>query len=102
MTYRYVFLLLHAANGMFLARKSRIVAKTSGSEQRWWVVSAIGVLMHRSIRMSDDVYQAMLARGFTNEIRTMTSYAARPLDWVMLAAAVAAAGLSIYAGHTWF
>ena len=74
MTYRYVFLFLHTANGMFLARKSRIVAQTSGKEQRWWVVSAIGVLMNRSFRMSEDVYQAMLARGFTNEIRTMTDY----------------------------
>ena len=26
MTYRYIFLFLHTANGMFLARKSRIVA----------------------------------------------------------------------------
>ena len=49
MTYRYIFLLLHTANGMFLARKSRMVAHTSGKEERWWIVSAIGVLMQRLV-----------------------------------------------------
>ncbi len=99
MTYRYVFLVLHTANGMFQARKSRMVAKTSGSEQRWWVVSAIGVLMNRSFRMSDEVYQAMLARGFRNEIRTMTDYHLNAIDWLFLAASAAASALAIYAGR---
>ena len=31
MTYRYIFLFLHTVNGIFLARKSRIVARTSGA-----------------------------------------------------------------------
>ncbi len=98
MTYRYIFLLLHTANGMFLARKSRIVARTSGEEQRWWVVSSIGVLMNRSFRMSDDVYQAMLARGFSNEIRTLNDYRLTATDWLFLAASAAAAAAALYAG----
>ena len=77
MTYRYIFLVLHTANGMFLARKSRIVARTSGKEQRWWIVSSLGVLMSRSFRMSEDVYQAMLARGFKNEMYTLDDYRMR-------------------------
>jgi cobalt/nickel transport system permease protein len=101
MTYRYVFLLLHTATGMFLARKSRIVASTSGKEQRWWVVSAIGVLMNRSFRMSEEVYQAMLARGFTNEVRTLTDYRTTPSDWLLLAVSAAAAALAVYAGRAW-
>ncbi len=101
MTYRYIFLLLHTANGMFLARKSRMVAHTSGKEERWWIVSAIGVLMQRSFRMSEDVYQAMLARGFQNEIRTLTDYRLRAADWLMLAVSLAAAGIAIYAGQVW-
>jgi cobalt ECF transporter T component CbiQ len=101
MTYRYVFLLLHTANGMFLARKSRMVAQTSGSEQRWWVVAAIGVLMHRSFKMSEDVYQAMIARGFMNEIRSLTDYRATPADWALLAATAAVTALVIYAPGAW-
>ncbi len=102
MTYRYVFLLLHTATGMFLARKSRMVASTSGKEQRWWIVAAIGVLMNRSFRMSEDVYMAMVARGFNNEVRGMTDYRMLALDWLMLAGAAVAGVLAVYAGKSWF
>ena len=98
MTYRYIFLVLHTANGMFLARKSRIVAATGGREQRWWIVAAVGVLMSRSFRMSDDVYQAMLARGFRDEMRTIDDYRATARDWLLLAAALGCAAAALYAG----
>jgi cobalt/nickel transport system permease protein len=98
MTYRYIFLVLHTANGMFLARKSRIVARSSGGEQRWWIVSSIGVLMSRSFRMSEEVYQAMLARGFQNEMRTIDDYRMRVADWLFLAGACGAATIAIYVG----
>jgi cobalt/nickel transport system permease protein len=98
MTYRYIFLVLHTANGMFLARKSRTVARTTGKEQRWWIVSTIGVLMSRSFRMSEDVYQAMLARGFQNELRTIDDYRVEALDWLVLASSIAIAAGALYAG----
>ena len=98
MAYRYIFLFLHTANGMFLARKSRIVARTSGKEQRWWIVSTIGVLMSRSFRMSEEVYQAMLARGFTDRIVSMNEYHFGVVDGVTLIGAIGAAALAVYAG----
>ena len=64
MTYRYIFLFLHTANGMLLARKSRVVGRTSGGEQRRWITGTMGNLMSRAFKMSNDVYAAMLARGF--------------------------------------
>jgi cobalt/nickel transport system permease protein len=100
MTYRYIFLFLHTVNGMFLARRSRIVARTTGKEQRWWIVSSMGVLMSRSFHMSDDVYLAMLARGFNNQYRTLTYYRMGATDWTMSLAALAAASAAVYA--TWF
>ena len=42
MTYRYIFLFLHTANGMFEARKSRVVGRTSGGEQRRWITGSMG------------------------------------------------------------
>ena len=96
MTYRYIFLLLHTANGMFLARKSRIVARTSGKEQRWWTVSTVGVLMSRSFRMSEDVYQAMLARGFRDELKTFADYRMQALDWLLVAGASGVAAVTAY------
>lgn len=85
MTYRYIFLFLHTANGMLLARKSRVVGRTSGGEQRRWISGTMGNLMSRAFKMSNDVYAAMLARGFTGEMRTYSGYRMGAVDWLALA-----------------
>jgi cobalt/nickel transport system permease protein len=94
MTYRYVFLFLHTANGILLARKSRVVGRTSGSEQRRWITGTMGNLMSRAFKMSTDVYAAMLARGFSGEIRTYSTYRMALADWMSL---TVVAGISIVA-----
>ncbi len=97
MTYRYIFLFLHTANGMLLARKSRVVGRTSGGEQRRWISGSMGNLMSRAFKMSNDVYAAMLARGFGGEVRTYSDYRMRPLDWLGLAA-VGVVGAAVAVG----
>jgi len=99
MTYRYIFLFLHTANGIFLARKSRIVGATSGREQRRWITGTIGNLMSRAFKMSNDVYAAMLARGFTGELRTHGTYRIMARDSLALAAAVSLAAVAIVGGR---
>ncbi len=96
MTYRYIFLFLHTANGMLLARKSRVVGRTSGGEQRRWITGTMGNLMSRAFKMSNDVYAAMLARGFAGEVRVHQAYRMRWPDWVSLAGAFSlAVGVSL-------
>jgi cobalt/nickel transport system permease protein len=99
MTYRYIFLFLHTVNGIFLARKSRIVARTSGAEQRRWISGTIGTVMSRSFKMSNEVYTAMLARGFGGEMRSYNAFAMRPPDWLALAGTVALAGAVLAFGR---
>jgi cobalt/nickel transport system permease protein len=99
MSYRYIFLFLHTLNGMFEARKSRVVARLGGAEDRRWITRSMGALMSRSFKMSNDVYAAMLARGFSGEIRTYSSYRMRALDWVSLAGALAVAALTLPVGR---
>ncbi|MBX5451800.1 cobalt ECF transporter T component CbiQ [Thermogemmatispora sp.] len=94
MTYRYIFLFLHTVNGFFEARKSRTVGLTSGSEQRTWIVAALVTLMNRSFQMSNEVYAAMCARGFTGTIRTYSDYRLRTGDVLaFLGTALLAIGL---------
>jgi cobalt/nickel transport system permease protein len=101
MTYRYIFLFLHTLNGMFEARKSRVVARLGGGEDRRWIARSMGALMSRSFKMSNDVYAAMLARGFTGELQTYTTYHMRFGDWaaVVLTAMVACATIPL--GRVW-
>ncbi len=97
MAYRYIFLFLHLANGMFEARKSRIVARTSGSEQRRWITASMGGLLNRSVKMSNDVYAAMVARGFTGSIRTLADYRMTRADWTALAGTIAISAAAVVA-----
>jgi cobalt/nickel transport system permease protein len=97
MAYRYIFLFLHLANGMFEARKSRIVARTTGSEQRRWITASMGGLLNRSVKMSNDVYAAMVARGFSGTIRTFADYKMTRDDWAALAGAVAISVVAVVA-----
>ncbi|MFI5225279.1 MAG: cobalt ECF transporter T component CbiQ [Candidatus Limnocylindrales bacterium] len=99
MAYRYIFLFLHLANGMFDARKSRIVARTSGGEQRRWIAGSIGNLVNRSVKMSTDVYGAMAARGFSGSIRSLQSYRMHASDWLAVAGALAVAVVAIGIGR---
>lgn len=99
MTYRYIFLFLHTANGMFEARKSRTVGYTTGREQRQWISNAMSALLHRSFKMSNDVYAAMAARGFKGEIRTYQRYRMRRQDWWWLLLTVGVALLIFSIGR---
>jgi energy-coupling factor transporter transmembrane protein EcfT len=48
--------------------------------------------------MSEEVYQAMLARGFQGEMRTLDSHRMSVRDWLLLATSVLAAAAAVYAG----
>ncbi len=100
MAYRYIFLFLHLASGMFEARKSRVVARTSGGEQRRWISGTMGNLLNRSVKMSSDVYAAMAARGFTGSIRSYNAYRMRPADWVSLAGSAIVAVVAVAASRS--
>jgi len=99
MTYRYIFLFLHTANGILLARKSRVVARTTGGEQRRWISGTMGNLVSRAFKMSNDVYAAMLARGFTGEMRARSVRRMRSADWAALGGVVAVAAVAVLGGR---
>lgn len=84
MTYRYIFLFLRAVENLFLARASRTVGDSTEREQRRWVGTTMGTLLSKSMGTSHDVYQAMVARGFSGQVRTLTRFRMRDEDWLLL------------------
>ncbi len=94
MTYRYVFLLLRLTENLFLGRASRTVGTTSAGEQRRWVGASMGTLVSRSLKLSNDVYAAMVARGFSGEVRTLTTFRMRDEDWLFVSLGVVLLGLA--------
>ncbi|HVG37737.1 MAG TPA: energy-coupling factor transporter transmembrane component T, partial [Pyrinomonadaceae bacterium] len=70
---------------MFEARQSREVGRLSGPEKRRLAAASVGVLLSKSLHLSGEVYQAMRARGFRGEVRTLDDFRMSGRDWVAAA-----------------
>jgi cobalt ECF transporter T component CbiQ len=81
MTYRYIYLLLHIANDMFLSRKSRVVGRMDSAEERRMLAAISGTLLSKSLNMSSEVYLAMQSRGFRGTIVTLKPFTMKAKDW---------------------
>lgn len=95
MAYRYIFLLLHTANSMFLARQSRTVGQMPGGENRHWIATSAGTLLAKSYHLSQGVYLAMLSRGFQGEAQILDTFRLKLSDWLWGATFLALAVLAV-------
>lgn len=68
MTYRYIFLFIKVFEEMHLGLKARLLYRMNLKTSQHWIASRIATLFKRSVRMSEEVYLAMLARGYTGDI----------------------------------
>jgi len=82
MTYRYIYLLLHITNDMFLSRKSRVVGHMSLERNQKMIASVAGTLLGKSLNLSGEVYIAMQSRGFQGRHITLRPFHMRATDWV--------------------
>jgi len=99
MTFRYIYLLLHVANDMFLSRKSRVIGRMSGAEERH-MLAAIGAnLLSKSLNMSSEVYLAMVSRGYRGTVVTFKPFRMRRQDWFWSAFFAVTAVVIMYLGR---
>jgi cobalt/nickel transport system permease protein len=88
MAYRYVFQLVGIVTEMLLARQSRTVRYQSTSAEQRWVAGRIGHLFSKSLQLSRDVHDAMLARGFSGELRSLARRPPLARDYAWTAGAL--------------
>jgi energy-coupling factor transporter transmembrane protein EcfT len=95
MAYRYVFLLLTTVTDMYTARKARAVGAGGSAEGRRFVAASAGALFGKAHQLSEEVHQAMTARGYRGEARTLAGTRPGLVDaaWTLAAAAIAVAVL---------
>ncbi len=84
MTYRYLFVFLRLIQDMYRARKSRTIRPLSPAAERNWIASRIGATFKKSVDMSEDIYKAMLSRGFHGEFRSTDRFHAAAADAIWL------------------
>ncbi len=73
-TYKYIFLFLRLVENMLLARKSRTVGRTGTKEKHRWISGRLGFLLGRSYHLSNEVYLAMLSRGWNGKVHMLEDF----------------------------
>ena len=99
MTYRYIYLLLHLANDMFLSRKSRVVGRLTTSENQRMMAAVSATLLSKSLNMSSEVYLAMQSRGFRGTVVTLRPFQMHSKDWIWLSVFAIIATLALFLGR---
>jgi cobalt ECF transporter T component CbiQ len=99
MTYRYIYLLLHVANDMFLSRKSRVVGRLSTEDNQKMLAAVSGTLLGKSLNMSSEVYLAMQSRGFRGSVVTLKPFQMQAKDWFWVSVFMMIAACAIYLGR---
>ena len=69
LTYRYIFVLVETASEMVTARAARQVGNWSRSQARGYAGSASAILFAKSMGLTEEIHQAMSARGLDVGLR---------------------------------
>lgn len=102
MTQKQIMSLLRTIENMHLARESRMLSSGTAKENRGWVVDRMAFVARRSMKTADEVYDAMLARGFTGAMPSLVDLRTRTRDWVWTTGSALACALVILADRTVF
>lgn len=92
--YRYLFVLTDEVMRLLRARESRsatVAGQRSGRSVVWRAKvtgNMAGQLFLRSYERSDRIYNAMLARGYTGQIRTLNPHVMKRGDWLFAALSI--------------
>ena len=98
MSYRYLFHLLTSVDDMYTARRARTVGGDIASSRRFVAASA-GALFDKAHAMSEEVYMAMVSRGYTGNVRTLTPPRVGWRDALFSASCVLVAVLALWGDH---
>jgi cobalt ECF transporter T component CbiQ len=100
MTHRYIFLLAESANQMFESRASRTVGVLDGTQQRRVIARSAGVLLSKSVELSNEVFLAMQSRGFRGDAKVLVDFRMRSRDYVALVSFLFFSAVAVWAGRS--
>ena len=96
MTQKQILTLLRTVEQVHLARESRTLTHGSARADRAWVTERMAFVVRKSMKTADDVYDAMLSRGFTGAMPSLVRLRLRPRDWAWSVASVALCAAILY------
>jgi cobalt/nickel transport system permease protein len=95
MTHKQILTLMRTVEQIHLARESRTLTLGTTRENREWVTERMAFVVRKSLKTADDVYDAMLSRGYTGTMPSLQKLRTGPGDWLWLAASVALCAMAL-------
>ncbi len=99
MSYRYIYLFVEIVDNTYQGIKSRVGRALHYRKGQAIVAWNIATLWQRSLKLSDDVYSAMLSRGYTGEPVIEDEFKTSFKDWLWVCFAAIILGLIFYFNH---
>ena len=99
MCYRYLYLFATMVENIFTAVRSRVGVVTHHKHGQRVVAWNIANTWNRTTQMSEDVYKAMLSRGYAGEPRLLAGFCTGWKDWAWLLCTTVVCVSLFYAGH---
>jgi cobalt/nickel transport system permease protein len=97
-SYRYVFVLFDEMQRMLSAARARGHERAGGMLKLKNLGSMVGMLAVRSLNRTTQVRHAMLARGYTGEVRALDDFRIVPADLAKALGTLLAAGATLTLG----
>jgi cobalt/nickel transport system permease protein len=79
--YKYIFIFSKTVEDMHLAKKSRVVRELNHAEAREWIAGRIAFIFRKSQLKCEEVFKAMIGRGFSDSIKFYGFEKMRMADW---------------------
>jgi cobalt/nickel transport system permease protein len=83
LAYKYIFIFARVVSDMYLAKKSRLAGSVDGQEARNWVAGRMALLFRKTQLKCDEVFKAMIGRGFSGEVKLYRQQKIKGRDWVI-------------------
>ena len=69
LAHKYIFIFARTLADIYLAKKSRLIGEADGKDARAWITSRMAFIFRKSRHRYEEIFGAMMSRGFSDEIR---------------------------------
>ena len=83
LAYKYIFIFARIITDMHLAKKSRLAGAVKMAEAGNWIAGRIAFIFKKTQLECDDVFKAMMGRGFSGEIKLYQYQKITRRDWIV-------------------
>jgi cobalt/nickel transport system permease protein len=99
MSYRYIYLFVEIVQDTYQGIRSRVGEAVHYRKGQSIVAWNIATLWQRSFKLNEDVYSAMLSRGYTGEPVLADEFKTSFKDWAWVCLVAVIFGLALYFNH---